>query len=112
MLINLIEKSKKNFNFKIKSKIICFVPIFILILTKIIHNSCFPRHLFGTNFISMYVIKKSKIQYQNSNYNCLPKLQKLTLRILELTPNCPKLGFCLFLKFGQAIVIRVLMLNF
>ena len=29
-----------------------------------------------------------------------------------LIPNCPRPGFCLFLKFRQAIVIRVLMLNF
>ena len=29
-----------------------------------------------------------------------------------LAPNCPRPGFCLFLMFGQAIVIRVLMLNF
>ena len=28
-----------------------------------------------------------------------------------LTPNFPRPRFCLFLKFGQAIVIRVLMLN-
>ena len=29
-----------------------------------------------------------------------------------LTPNCLGPRFCLFLKFGQAIVIKVLMLNF
>ena len=29
-----------------------------------------------------------------------------------LTPNCPRPQFCLFMKFGQAIVIRVLMLKF
>ena len=29
-----------------------------------------------------------------------------------ITPNSPKPGFCIFRKFGQAIVIRVLMLNF
>ena len=35
-----------------------------------------------------------------------------TFRIILLTPNCPGPGFCLFLKFKQAIVIRELMLNF
>ena len=30
----------------------------------------------------------------------------------DLIPNCPGPGFCLFLMFGHAIVIRVLMLNF
>ena len=29
-----------------------------------------------------------------------------------LTPNCPRPRVCLFLNFGQAIVIRELMLNF
>ena len=29
-----------------------------------------------------------------------------------LTHNCPGPEFCLFLKFGQAIVVRVLMLKF
>ena len=33
-------------------------------------------------------------------------------RAYFLSPNCLGPGFCLFLKFGQAIVIRVLMLNF
>ena len=32
--------------------------------------------------------------------------------LYTLIPHCPRPGFCLFLKFGQAIVIRVLMLNF
>ena len=36
----------------------------------------------------------------------------LEIPAVQLTPNCPGPGFCLFLKFGQAIVIRVLMLNF
>ena len=31
---------------------------------------------------------------------------------VHLTPNCPRPTFCLFLKFGQAIKVRVLMLNF
>ena len=29
-----------------------------------------------------------------------------------LTPNCLRPTFCLFLKFRQAIIVRVLMLNF
>ena len=31
---------------------------------------------------------------------------------LRLAPHCPGLGYCLFMKFGQAILIRVLVLNF
>ena len=48
--------------------------------------------------------------YNIENKDALKISEVFTLN--ELTPNCPKLGFCLFLKFGQAIVIRVLMLNF
>ena len=44
-------------------------------------------------------------------------LKKIRINETELwkfqpfNPNCPRPRFCLFVKFGQAIVIRVLMRN-
>ena len=54
------------------------------------------------NFVSNHAIIGECVKFENF----------ISQYLKSLTPKCPGLAFRLFLKFGVAIMVRVLMLNF
>ena len=78
---NSIEKKVKNHFFGI---------VLLLFWPKIVYNSCFSNQLFVqiifpcTLWEGLWVPQVSKLQHQNSNYNYLLELQKLTFGYLGI----------------------------
>ena len=52
------------------------------------------------------------LPYLSENEMLAPKKILYETFFSSLTPKCSGHALCLFLKFGQAIVVTVLMLNF
>ena len=86
----------------------CILPIFTSVLTLVKGSQSHwgPFAPKGRNCGS----KMDIVPYKN--LNSLPTLAHHHSYLWDLTPKCLGCAFCLFMKFGQAIVVRVLMLNF
>ena len=88
MFRNLKKKTEKKFQEcqRAKKKVFSSCPTFVFD-HKMVYNSCFLNQHFAQitfpcmlwNGLSPHEI--SKVQHQNSNYNCLLELQKLALGI-------------------------------
>ena len=83
----LEEEDRKKIQMKKKSKINFFLATPLSFSTKIVYNSCFSNQHFAQIIFPCMLCnglspqEVSKLQHQNSNYNCLLELQKLALGI-------------------------------